>query len=124
MTARVIRRRCTGHPTCPNPAGPGGKCPDHARADDQARNARRLTSLEVYRSKRWRKLRREVLAEHPYCQVDGCHAPATDVDHIERVEDRPDLAYDRSNLMALCHPHHSSKTARETGFGTTTGYGR
>lgn len=117
MSPAPIRRRCTGDPTCPNPAGPGGKCVDHARAADRARNARRTTSLEVYRSKRWKKLRRQVLADHPYCSTPGCDRPATDVDHVKRVEEHPELAYERSNLEPLCHSHHSQKTARETGFG-------
>lgn len=114
---RRVRRRCTGAPDCPNPAGPGGKCTDHARTIDATRNARRVRSIEVYRSKRWRRLRRLVLTEEPYCQHPGCPRPASDVDHITRVEDDPIRAFDRSNLQALCHSHHSSKTARETGFG-------
>lgn len=111
-----IRRRCTGSPTCPNPALAGGKCEDHARQADADRNARRAKSLEVYRSKRWRKLRALVLTERPYCQRDGCQAPATDVDHVRRIEDGGD-PWNPSNLQSLCHPHHSEKTARETGFG-------
>ncbi len=111
------RRRCTGSPTCPNPAGPGGKCPDHARTADADRNRRRMTSLEVYRSKAWRKLRKRKLLEAPYCETPGCQRPATDVDHVHRIEERPELAFEILNLASLCKPHHSSKTARETGFG-------
>lgn len=116
MSSR-LRRRCTGSPTCPNPAGPGGKCPDHARAADADRNRRRTTSLEVYRSARWRRLRKQILLERTYCEIPDCTRLATDVDHEIRVELRPDLAFSEANLTALCHPHHSSKTARETGFG-------
>lgn len=115
MSSR-IRRRCTGSPTCPNPAGPGGKCPDHARAADADRNRRRTTSLEVYRSARWRRLRKRILLERTYCE-EGCGRVAKHVDHEIRVELRPDLAWSEANLRALCHPCHSSKTARETGFG-------
>lgn len=115
MPARP-RRRCTGDPTCPNPAELGGKCSEHARAADASRNRRRATSLAVYRSKRWRRLRRQVLHEQPYCARPGCDAPSTDVDHVVRIEDGGDK-WARSNLEGLCHPHHSEKTARETGFG-------
>lgn len=117
MSPARPRRRCTGSPTCPNPAEAGGKCRDHARAADAERNLRRMTSLEVYRSARWRRLRRRKLLEAPYCEEPGCGRVATDVDHVERVEVRPDLAFEILNLQSLCHPHHSSKTARETGFG-------
>lgn len=111
-----IRRRCTGSPTCPNPATVGGKCSDHARSARSLVVDRAAKSYAVYRSKRWRKLRRRVLAEEPYCQHPGCDRPATDVDHQQRIEDGGD-PWDRSNLQSLCKSHHSSKTARETGFG-------
>lgn len=42
--------------------------------------------------------------------------PATDVDHITRIEEGGD-PWDETNLQGLCHSHHSQKTARETGFG-------
>ena len=112
-----IRRRCTGSPTCPNPAGPGGKCDTHASLSEAQRNARRAVSRSIYLSKRWKKLRRRKLLDDPYCEEPDCRAVATDVDHVERIELRPDLAYEITNLRSLCHPHHSSKTARETGFG-------
>lgn len=117
MTAGRIRRRCTGSPTCPHPANPGGRCDHHERLADASRNRRRTTSLEVYRSARWRKLRRTILLARTYCEVEGCRELATDVDHETRIELAPELAFDTSNLTALCHPHHSAKTARETGFG-------
>lgn len=110
------RRRCTGDPRCHRPALPGGRCAEHARQAERARNARRATSLDVYRSKRWARLRRHVLADHPYCTVLGCERPATDVDHIIRIEAGGD-PWARTNLQPLCHAHHASKTARETGFG-------
>jgi 5-methylcytosine-specific restriction endonuclease McrA len=70
----------------------------------------------VYLSKRWRKLRRLVLDEEPYCQQGDCQAPSAEVDHVIRIEvgGHP---WDRANLMAMCGPHHSAKTAAETGFG-------
>ena len=117
MSPARIRRRCTGSPYCNNPAGPGGKCTEHARTIDATRNSRRERSIAVYRSKAWRRLRKRVLTEEPYCQdPSGCDRPATDVDHIRRIEDGGE-PFRRDNLQALCHSHHSSKTARETGFG-------
>lgn len=114
------RRRCTADPTCPHPAMPGGRCTLHAAAADAARNRRRATSRDVYLSKRWKKLRLRILNERPYCQHEDCQAPATDVDHRRRIEDGGD-PWDEANLQALCHPHHSVKTARETGFGGAHG---
>jgi 5-methylcytosine-specific restriction enzyme A len=57
----------------------------------------------------WPALRAFVLArDHYRCQVPGCGAPATDVDHIHRGDDhRP------ANLRAICSPCHRRKSARE-----------
>ena len=60
---------------------------------------------------KWRKLREYVLQRHPVCQVPDCTVAATDVDHI--VTRRRGGTDDLKNLQALCHPHHSEKTARE-----------
>lgn len=64
----------------------------------------------------WRRLREAHLDAHPLC-VDceraGQVTAATEVDHIIRIEVRPDLRLDPENLQSLCKPHHSAKTATE-----------
>jgi len=60
----------------------------------------------------WRKLRAQILREEPLCAEctkQGHTTPARDVDHI----DGNSWNNHRSNLQALCHGHHSSKTAQE-----------
>lgn len=113
----VPQRNCTT-PSCPHPAQPGGRCTRCTTKADAARNQRRATSRAVYLSKRWKKLRRRILNERPYCEHTDpdCQRPATDVDHRIRIEDGG-APWDEDNLQALCHPHHSEKTAAETGFG-------
>jgi 5-methylcytosine-specific restriction endonuclease McrA len=64
----------------------------------------------------WRAVRKAYLAQHPICSEPGCFAQATDVDHITRLSDRPDLKRQWWNLRAYCHRHHSRRTAREQGF--------
>lgn len=63
----------------------------------------------------WKKFRLAYLSEHPLC-VECLKLylfiPATDVDHIKPLRDRPDLKYELSNLQPLCHKHHSAKTAK------------
>lgn len=39
-------------------------------------------------------------------------SPATDVHHIAKLRERPDMKYDEANLMALCKMHHTKRTAR------------
>lgn len=67
----------------------------------------------------WRRIRLEFLRRHPLCAEcgrAGRTVPATDVDH--RVPLRRGGTNDPANLQALCHEHHSRKTAREDGrFG-------
>lgn len=69
---------------------------------------------------RWRKYRVWFLKQHPLCAC-GCGRPATDVDHIQPVDGPDDpLFWDESNHQGLTHACHSSKTAREKGYGRGT----
>lgn len=109
MTPARNARACSVYP-CPELAEVKGKCRAHASEADAERNARRARSLAVYRSKRWRVLRRAVLTDRPWCEWPACGQAATDVDHIKTIDEHPDLAFDEANLQPLCHPHHSEKT--------------
>ena len=49
----------------------------------------------------------------------GCGSPTTDVDHVEplrAIVARGGDPYDEANLLGLCSPCHSRKTADETGI--------
>lgn len=106
---KKIPRSCSVWP-CPHPGTVRGKCPGHAAEADAARNVDRARSLAVYRSGRWKKLRRVVLRDRPWCEWPGCHEAAKHVDHVIAIEDGGD-PWDEDNLRPLCHPHHSRKTA-------------
>jgi len=66
----------------------------------------------------WQKLSKEYRATHPYCECDvhqgkDERALTQVVDHIQSIEDRPDLRLEWSNLRAMsktCHDRHTSKT--------------
>jgi hypothetical protein len=67
-----------------------------------------------YDTARWRRVRRAYIAAHPICQdPSGCTAQATDVHHLDGQGLAGPRAYDWDNLQALCHSHHSQRTARE-----------
>jgi len=63
-------------------------------------------------SRRWRKFRRWFLRRHPLCE--HCGAPASEVHHVTDRRERPDLAFDEKNLLALCKPCHSALTAKRS----------
>jgi len=88
---------------------------DKGRAGDEHR--------KLYGSARWAKLRLMKLRESPFCESGsvcdpepktGRRAPATDVHHVKKARDYPELFFDYDNLACLCHACHSQETARTT----------
>lgn len=68
-----------------------------------------------YKTARWQRLRRLVLAGRPVCERCRCRA-ASHVDHVVALA--AGGTDDPANLRALCHACHSAKTAGEDGgFG-------
>lgn len=65
--------------------------------------------------KDWFRLRHHFLKANPVCCC-GCGQPATEVDHIKSVHERPDLRLVWSNLRAMAKACHSQRTARDQGF--------
>lgn len=64
---------------------------------------------------RWAKFRKRYLADNPLCLdclARGISTPARDVHHIRKMADLPELQYELANLMPLCRPCHSRRTAR------------
>jgi 5-methylcytosine-specific restriction enzyme A len=86
-------------------------------AIDASRPGSRLRGYDQH----WKRLRALFLRANPTCQVIGCGRSANEVDHIETVDDRPDLRLTWSNLRALCKPCHSRRTAIDQGFARVTG---
>lgn len=72
-----------------------------------------------YSSKRWRKLRKEILAKEKYCQSPHCKGkavPATVVDHITPHKGDTRLFWKRDNLQPLCKLCHDKfKQSEEKG---------
>jgi len=89
------------------------RCEAHQRQRQRAYDANQRPDRHAfYHSPEWRALSKRVRREQPYC-VRG--ARTTQADHIIRVKERPDLASDRGNVVGLCRPCHSRKTAKEDG---------
>jgi 5-methylcytosine-specific restriction enzyme A len=70
----------------------------------------------IYDSKRWLRLRRMKLREHPLCEAClqiGQIKPATAVDHRVRIAIGGDPYPALDGLASLCARHHNAKTRAE-----------
>lgn len=65
----------------------------------------------LYHTSRWRKERKQFLAEHPQCVM--CGAKADTVDHIRAHKGNEAIFWCQANWQPLCHSCHSRKTLRE-----------
>lgn len=101
---------------CPEVIPHGSRCPRHGRAIARAHDAHREKTTARGYGADWRAKRDRYLREHPicaHCQREGRIVTATDVDHVlPRANGGTD---DDANLQALCHSHHSRKTATHDG---------
>lgn len=83
------------------------------RDDPTLANAARIRS-----SATWQRVRRQILAAHPFCADPfGRHRAlrgfARDVHHIKPLAERPDLAFEPTNLAPLCTACHRRIEAME-----------
>lgn len=83
-----------------------GRCAVHARAREKRTHS--PANKRVYNSKRWKALRKKVMAEQPICP---CGKLTEDVDHIVPLEDGGD-PFARDNVRGWCHSCHSRVTRR------------
>jgi 5-methylcytosine-specific restriction endonuclease McrA len=74
-------------------------------------------SAKVIRDKRWPALRLAAKRRDGFKCVKCRAVGRLEVDHIRRVKDAPELAFELANLQTLCTPCHSAKTKLEVGFG-------
>jgi 5-methylcytosine-specific restriction protein A len=75
---------------------------------DKPRKETKSTSERGY-GYDWYKFSLRYRSEYPICQVcesAGRIEPATEVHHIEKITDRPDLRLDWSNCLSVCQSCH------------------
>lgn len=70
-----------------------------------------------YNSKHWQLVREYVLKRANYecewCKLEGkVTTDSLEVDHIEELQDRPDLKLDPDNLRVLCKACHNKRHTR------------
>ncbi len=106
-----MTRACI-EPGCPE-LTEGTRCERHRKAKRRHEDNRPSASARGYDLK-WRKTRSAFLRLHPICEdPEGCIKPATDVDHVDGLGPTGPRGHDPANLRALCHRHHSQRTARD-----------
>ena len=63
-----------------------------------------------YKDRAWRSLALKIIKDNHnecyMCKQQGRYTPAKLVHHIKPLRQAPQLAYDRDNLMPLCHDCH------------------
>jgi 5-methylcytosine-specific restriction protein A len=82
-------------------------------------------NAELYNTSRWRKLRREVLKQYPYCfkcGVSGGESPLQ-AHHLIPPKGDAGLFFDGGNLVSVCPACHRILTGKETAEGKRK-YGR
>lgn len=78
---------------------------------DHHRHSKRVTA-----TKRWQALRHVVLERDGWACVDcGQTRGRLEIDHVQPVRTRPDLAFDLGNCATRCSPCHTKKTRIECG---------
>lgn len=82
------------------------------RRREYARHSRAVT-----RGPRWKALRMQALDRDGWQCVQCGDRRRLEIDHIEPVKDRPDLAYALANLQTICGRCHARKTRIEVGMG-------
>lgn len=80
---------------------------------------RKADRVKFYHSRRWRKLRNEIVEQYHHecisCLERGVittdRKPGTviEVDHIQSIIDKPELILDANNLQPLCRDCHNAK---------------
>jgi len=81
-----------------------GRCPVHSKRQDQRGGA-----TERGYNYLWQKFREWFIWRHPIC-VDCQIKATTDVHHVKKVRNFPELMRVEANCMGLCGPCHSTRT--------------
>lgn len=105
------------HHGCPALLPQSGYCVAHQRQVYKAQDQRRGSAASRGYNSKWAKARKTYLGRNPLCVecIDELRVtPATEVDHIIPHRGSQTLFWDTDNWQALCKPHHSAKTMRES----------
>ncbi len=101
-------KRPCARPGCPALVE-SGYCPEHARSGTEF--GRESSDKRGY-DYRWRKFRESYLKQSENVICADCRVQrSTDIHHLKKLKDFPQLKYVLSNLLGLCAKCHSVRTA-------------
>lgn len=105
---KIPKRPCSV-PGCPNLCD-GQYCDEHKANENRKYDiySRNRCTTAVYRSKRWKVVRRQYFESHPLCEdclLENKLTPAEEVHHIKPLSAGGE-PYDFSNLRSLCRSCH------------------
>ena len=89
--------------------------PRRARRLSRPKSQKRKSSTQRGYDRQWRNVRLMKLQADPLCEDclrDDRSTEATEVHHIIKIKDDPELRLALDNLMALCTRCHSIRSAR------------
>lgn len=59
------------------------------------------------RTPEYKAFQKEMIAASTGCAKIGCNKPATDIHHIKRISEYPDLVLDPNNIICVCAECHN-----------------
>jgi len=74
-----------------------------------------VAGRSIYASKQWERARFLAKRRDNFACVQCGSRNKLEVHHLQRVRDRPDLAFDLGNLRTLCRDCHAVETEKELG---------
>jgi 5-methylcytosine-specific restriction protein A len=95
---------------------PGASSDKALRDKEYNKHGRDPRLLKLYSTASWQKFREWIRADRMLCEqcaLEGKTVMGQHVHHIVDPRDDESLICDPSNVILLCHSHHSSHHARE-----------
>jgi 5-methylcytosine-specific restriction protein A len=109
-----MKKKICNSPGCNRLIDHGSRyCDEHTRPPTiPFKNAVRTNGL-LYNTTRWRKLRKIIIEESPFCSMCGATETELEVHHAIPPRGNEDLFFDKNNLVVVCSDCHRVVTNRE-----------
>lgn len=97
---------------CPALITQGNRCEQHRRQYRRQQDEHRGSARERGYDTAWEQFRRYYFSDAAHRICHDCQDIATELHHIRKVTEHPELRLSETNIMPLCKPCHSARTAR------------